>query len=180
MMSDRNAAHGMRRLLTATLFCLTTTLSASANEPMLDAALRSARDILADATPQLAASTMGVDAAAYSAALIDKRAPNGRLQFVIQERGNGSCSKFAAYVGRVEGSNDTFLFLCPQFFSPGADRLRVTTLLHEVVHVVAGPDECRAMAYTAHLEMLAEKRFQPVDAYWRSNDCAASRYGLPR
>jgi len=173
----RGVAALLRHLLAVVLVCLGTAQVAA--EPALDNALRAAREVFNRAAPALSGTIMGVDTASYAAALLRQQTPDGALQFVIETNENGSCRKFAAYVGRVDGTADTFLFLCPQFFMPGADALRVTTILHELVHVVAGPDECRAMAYAAHLEMLANGRFQPVEAYWQRNGCASSRYRLP-
>lgn len=146
---------------------------------LLDRALQSARQSFERAASQLGASIMGVDTAAYGEAIRHRRVGSRAIHFVIQETANGSCARFAAYVGKVEGSDDAYLFLCPQFFSPGADALRETTILHELVHVIAGPDECRAMSYTAHLQMLAAGVFQPVALYWQAHDCSASRYSLP-
>ncbi|MGV8951562.1 MAG: hypothetical protein ACOH2M_10710, partial [Cypionkella sp.] len=91
----------------------------------------------------------------------------------------GLCAGFAAYVTPAIEQGAMVLTICPQFFLPGADALRETTVLHEMVHVVAGPDECRAMAYTAQIQMLATGRFQPVRDYWARNKCDASRYRLP-
>ena len=71
------------------------------------------------------------------------------------------------------------LVLCPQFFSDGADALRVLTVLHEMVHAVAGPDECQAMAFAARVEHAATGQFTPVDAYWQASGCEGSAYRLP-
>jgi hypothetical protein len=71
------------------------------------------------------------------------------------------------------------LTLCPQFSEEGSRELRRLTVLHEMVHVVAGPDECRAMAFAARIEHLATGSFTPVDRYWQANGCDRSGFGLP-
>ena len=76
--------------------------------------------------------------------------------------------------------NGRFVFVCPTFFSSGADSLRRLTILHELVHVVSDADECRAMAFAAAVEQAALGRFTAVDTYWQRNGCAGSRYALPR
>ncbi|GLQ10134.1 hypothetical protein GCM10007913_20660 [Devosia yakushimensis] len=128
---------------------------------------------------------MGVDNAAYADALKARRFHSARtgnvrdVIFVIEDSEKGSCAKFAAYVAGVSNSEAAHLFICPQFFTPGADLLRETTILHEMVHVVAGTDECQAMAYTAQIQMLATGSYVPVAKYWKENGCAGSRYRLP-
>ena len=71
------------------------------------------------------------------------------------------------------------LVVCPRFFTPGADELRELTILHEMVHVVAGTNECQAMAFAARVQHAATGRFTPVDGYWRASGCESSQYRLP-
>jgi hypothetical protein len=93
--------------------------------------------------------------------------------------GTGSCQRFAAYVRLPPEDGKVELVFCPQFVNEGTPALRRLTILHEMVHVVAGPDECRAMAFAAHIENLATGGFTPVDPYWRANNCADSGFNLP-
>ncbi|UXN73289.1 M35 family metallopeptidase [Devosia sp. A8/3-2] len=152
---------------------------------LLDRAIADAIGTFELALPQLGATMMGVDTSAYGDALKARRfhsARTGSAQdviFVIEDSAKGSCAKFAAYVAGVANSEAAHMFLCPQFFMPGADLLRETTILHEMVHVVTGTDECQAMAYTAQVQMLARGSYVPVAMYWKENGCAGSRYALP-
>ena len=101
------------------------------------------------------------------------------LAVEIRPEASGSCSRFAAFVVTPPKGGTIPLVLCPKFFTAGADALRELTILHEMVHVVAGTDECQAMAFAARIEMAAKGTFTPVDAYWRANSCEGSRYRLP-
>jgi hypothetical protein len=102
-----------------------------------------------------------------------------RLETEIRAEPTGSCGRFAAFV-RIPPENGTVrLVFCPQFFAEGTDGLRALTVLHEMVHVVAGPDECRAMAFAARVEQTAKGSFTPVDRYWRASGCDGSAYRLP-
>ncbi|HTM79170.1 MAG TPA: hypothetical protein VL133_16270 [Devosia sp.] len=153
---------------------------------MIDDAMRAAARSFARAKPGLDAISMGVSSAEYGAALSQRRFQSslwGRVlavEVAVKDSGRGLCAGFAAYVTPAIEQGAVALALCPQFFSPGADALRETTMLHEMVHVVAGPDECRAMAYTAQIQMLASGAFQPVGPYWVRHKCDASGYRLPR
>lgn len=157
---------------------------AMAQRDVLDRALADAAATAREASGRLAPTEFGVDTAAYLQALEQRlfTRPDGQavpVRFVIEESAAGSCEKFAAYVVPVANDPSKYVFICPQFFTPGADRLRETTLLHELVHVVAGRDECQAMAFTARLQFLASGSFQPVAQYWAASKCANSRYRLP-
>lgn len=152
---------------------------------MLDRALADAVATFERALPRLTASEFGVEVAAYRDALSLQRFQSAywgdevRLDIEMREGATGSCSSFAAFV-RIPPENGVVrLVLCPQFFTPGADSLRELTVLHELVHVVAGADECRAMAFAAKVQMAATGKFTPVDAYWRSSGCEGSRFSLP-
>ena len=137
------------------------------------------------ALPGLASSEMGVDVAAYRDALTLQQFSSShwgdaiRLETEIRAEATGSCGRFAAFV-RIPPENGTVrLVFCPQFFAEGADELRALTVLHEMVHVVAGPDECRAMAFAARVEQAARGRFTAVDRYWRASGCDESAFRLP-
>ncbi|HWU17464.1 MAG TPA: hypothetical protein VN155_07250 [Devosia sp.] len=175
----------MIRLLCA-LFLAMFALPAQAQQnALLDKAIAGATRTFERALPQMGVTTMGVDNSAYADALKSRRFHSARtgnardVIFVIEETSKGSCAKFAAYVAPVANSEAAHMFLCPQFFTQGADLLRETTILHEMVHVVTGTDECQAMAYTAHVQMLATGSYVPVAKYWKENGCAGSRYALP-
>lgn len=175
----------MIRLLCA-LFLVVLALPAQAQQnALLDKAIAAATRTFERARPQMGAITMGVDNAAYADALKARRFHSARtgnardVIYVIEESSKGSCAKFAAYVAPVANSEAAHLFICPQFFTPGADLLRETTILHEMVHVVAGTDECQAMAYTAQIQLLATGSYVPVAKYWKENGCSGSRYRLP-
>ncbi|KKB07996.1 hypothetical protein [Devosia chinhatensis] len=144
-----------------------------------------ALDAYARAAPQLGAQTMGVDTRAYADALQYGRFVSGHwggeiaLDIAEAQDKSGACARFAAYVRIPPENGRVRLVLCPQFSSTGADALRRLTMLHEMVHVVAGPDECRAMAFAALVEQLAYGAYTPVDRYWQANDCARSSFSLP-
>jgi hypothetical protein len=128
---------------------------------------------------------MGVDVAAYRDALTLQRFTSElwggtvTVDLVVRDTPDGSCGRFAAFARIPPENRIARLVLCPQFFSDGADMLRELTVLHEMVHVVAGPDECQAMAFAARIEQVAKGRFTPVDAYWQASGCAGSGYRLP-
>lgn len=152
---------------------------------MLDRALADAVATFERALPGLAASAFGVEVEAYRDALSLQRFHSAywgdevALDIESREGATGSCGQFAAFVRIPPEKGVVRLVLCPQFFTPGADALRELTVLHELVHVVAGADECRAMAFAARVQMAATGKFTPVDAYWRASGCVGSRYSLP-
>ena len=153
---------------------------------LLEAALARALDTFEQALPALAPEEMGVDVGQYREALTWNRFASTywggavRLDIATQPEAGGSCSRFAAFVEIPPRDGAVRLVLCPQFFTPGADALRELTVLHEMVHVVAGPDECRAMAFAARVQMAATGTFTPVDLYWRASSCAGSEFRLPK
>lgn len=173
------------RLLAALVVALFALPVQAQQADLLDQAIADATRTFEHALPQLGATMMGVDTKAYGDALKARRFHSARtgsardVIFVIEDSEKGSCAKFAAYVAGVANSDAAHMFLCPQFFTPGADLLRETTILHEMVHVVTGTDECQAMAYTAQIQMLARGSFVPVARYWKDNGCVGSRYKLP-
>ena len=152
---------------------------------MIDRAFDTAIATFEAALPHLGATEMGVDTAAYRDALTLQRFGSAHwggtveVDLAIRETQTGSCARYAAFVRIPPENGMVRLVLCPQFFSPGADALRALTLLHEMVHVVAGSDECRAMAFAARVEQAATGRFTPVAAYWQASRCAASAFSLP-
>lgn len=152
----------------------------------LDQALRAATATFARAKPQLGAVTAGVETQAYGDALAGRRfhsqfwGADLAVSFVMAGAEQKRCDRFAAFAIPAVERGVVEIFLCPQFFSDGTDALRQTTILHEMVHAVAGPDECRAMAYTAQLQVLAAGAFQRVAAYWDRNDCDGSPFRLPQ
>ena len=168
--------------LALALFCLPVAAQDSA---VLERALADALATLERALPKLATEEFGVDVAAYRDALGLQQFGSAywggaiQLETEIRPKATGSCGRFAAFVRMPPENGAVRLVLCPQFFSPGADALRELTVLHEMVHVVAGPDECQAMALAARIEVAATGAFTPVDAYWRASGCVASRYSLP-
>ncbi|WP_224704583.1 hypothetical protein [Devosia aquimaris] len=173
-----------RFVVTLALACLVAPAQAS-DQALLDRALDSARAQFARALPQLGATAHGVDVAAYRKALLLQTFTGGAWDgpvtpsLTIRTEATGSCAKFAAFVRMPPEDGVVPLVLCPQFFAPGADALRALTILHEMVHVVAGRDECQAMAFAAHVEVLASGRFTPVDAYWAASRCQQSPFSLP-
>ena len=173
------------RWLTVILaLCLVTAVQAD-DSALLEQALDRAVTTFEKALPQLSATEFGVDVAAYRDALtlqqFQSRHWGGTVsvELVARDGATGSCGRFAAFV-RVPPENGVVpLVLCPQFFTAGADGLRELTILHEMVHVVAGTNECQAMAFAANVEMAAKGRFTPVDGYWKASGCQASGYTLP-
>jgi hypothetical protein len=159
--------------------------AAAQNSELLERALASAVDSFERALPNLAAKVFGVDVAGYRDALSLQRFSSMRwggtvsVSVQIQESETGQCARFAAFTRVPPQGGVVPLVLCPRFFSPGADGLRTLTILHEMVHVVAGTDECQAMAFAAHVEQASTGRWTPVDAYWQASGCARSAYRLP-
>lgn len=171
----------MRHLL-ALLAALTLAIAPARADDLTDA-LNRAIALFDAAAPKLGQSRFGVDTARYRAALVMGRFARGGgdISLYYEEKSDpaGHCGRFAAYTMLPAREGVIRLVVCPRFFSPGADDLRTLTVLHELVHAVTDANECRAMAYAAHIQKLATGRFTPVDAYWQANDCAGSGYKLP-
>lgn len=150
-----------------------------------DRAFAAAADAFETALPSLERELYGVDLAAYRDGLTLRRFSSAhwggtvRLAVTSPSSANGDCGRFAAYVTIPPQEGVVRLALCPQFYQEGTDGLRRLTVLHEMVHVVAGPDECRAMAFAARIEQVATGRHTPVDRYWQANGCAGSGFSLP-
>jgi hypothetical protein len=174
-----------RGLLAAIILALLAVPAAAQQSAMLDRAFDNAIATLERALPRLSAVESGVDVAAYSDALTLQRFSSAKwggkvtVDLDIRDTAERSCARFAAFVRLPPENGVVRLTLCPQFFSPGADALRELTLLHEMVHVVAGTGECQAMAFAARVQMAAKGRFTPVDAYWQASGCDSSDYRLP-
>ena len=173
------------RLLFAFLFASIPCLAWSQDQSVIDTALTRAVNTFEAALPSLQPTQIGVDVGAYRDALTLGQFASAlwgetiRVEVSARAEATGACSRFAAFV-RTPPENGTIgLVLCPQFFAEGADALRELTLLHEMVHVVAGPDECRAMAFAAHVQVAATGTFTPVDRYWSANGCEGSQFSLP-
>ena len=158
---------------------------ASARADVVDTAFSRAVDQFETALPQLPAELFGVDVSAYRDALTLRQFSSsywgGTISLRVENgsKDNASCARFAAFVRLPPSNGQVSLILCPQFRTEGADALRRITVLHELVHVVAGPDECRAMAFAAQIEQLAGGRVTNVDRYWQANDCDSSGFSLP-
>ncbi|ODT48235.1 hypothetical protein [Devosia sp. 63-57] len=172
----------IRLLLVALSLCLSSAvLAQSATERAFDAAIAQTEAAL----PQLGAEAFGVDVKAYRDALSLRRFTSRHwggeitVAVVSESKESGSCARYAAYVRLPPERGAVRLVLCPQFSTPGADDLRRLTILHEMVHVVAGSNECQAMAFAALIEQLATGSFTPVTRYWEANGCAGSGYALP-
>jgi hypothetical protein len=136
------------------------------------------------ALPALPAELYGVDITAYRDALtlrsFQSRFWGGTVALRVRDGSSDpACDRFAAFVRYPPDDGTIALVLCPQFDTDGADTLRTLTILHEMVHVVAGPDECRAMAFAAQVEHIATGAVTPVDGYWQANGCDGSGFKLP-
>jgi hypothetical protein len=157
---------------------------APARADVVDDAFLSAFETFEAAHRGLGAALFDVDTAAYRDALSLQTYSSPfwgealRLD-IVRGAAEGACAQFAAYVSLPPQAGAVPLVVCPQFVNSGTPALRTLTVLHEVVHAVAGPDECRAMAFAAHVEQRATGRFTPVDRYWQANNCDASRFSLP-
>lgn len=176
----------MKLVLATVLLCLLGAPAQAQNQQhQINAAFAAAIDSFEQARPSLGRETMGVDVAAYRDALTLQRFESRfwgvavGVDLANLPASDSACRRFAAFVRIPPDAGRVRLGVCPQFFTPGADDLRVLTILHEMVHVVAGPDECRAMAFAARIEQLATGTFTPVDRYWRANGCLGSAYQLP-
>lgn len=173
----------MRFCLLLLVFLLSAQSPARAD--MVDAAFDRAISQFEAARQKLPAELFGVDVAAYRAALTFRKFTSSHWAGTITMRvengseTNNSCSRYAAFVRLPPSEGEVSLVLCPQFSTDGADALRTLTILHELVHVVAGPNECRAMAFAAHVEQAATGRFTDVSSYWRANGCEGSGFSLP-
>jgi hypothetical protein len=183
---------GLFQRKTAMRICLVMLLTAllagpavAQDQAVLDRALDAAVALFETARPHLATTDSGVDVGAYRDALTLQQFQSAHwggivtVELAIRATEAGSCGRFAAFARIPPEDGTVRLVLCPQFFSDGADDLRRLTVLHEMVHVVAGADECRAMAFAARVEQAANGRFTPVDAYWRASGCENSAYSLP-
>lgn len=171
--------------LVAILTALLAGPAVAQDQATLNRALDAAIAMFETARPALGATELGVDVAAYRDALTLQRFDSDHwggpvtVELVIRATASGSCGQFAAFA-RIPPKNGTVsLVLCPEFFTDGADDLRRLTILHEMVHVVAGADECRAMAFAARIEQAATGAFTPVDAYWQASGCEGSGFLLP-
>ena len=160
-------------------------LPSAARADAISTALNDAIAAFTAARPELPAELAGVDVAAYGDALATGRFTSthwgGEVALDLYENADagGACARFAAYVRLPPQDGTVRLTLCPQFSAEGTRELRRLTVLHEMVHVVAGPDECRAMAFAARIEQAATGGFTPVDRYWQANGCVGSRFILP-
>lgn len=152
----------------------------------LEHALDGAMAAFEMARPHLGDTLLGVDTQAYGAALslLPLTSPywDTTLQPHLVQRptATGTCRRYIAYTRRPDPGGTIALVLCPLFFAQPSDHLRVLTLLHEMVHVVAGPDECRAMAYAARIEWLAYGKFTANRVYWSASGCQNSPFDMPR
>jgi hypothetical protein len=176
----------MRALAAAVSMALLWQSPAQAQQDdLVEIALRAAARTLERALPQLDAVTLGVPTDQYYDALVQRRFSSSLWNAVLDVRvvenasEQGLCAGFAAYVTPAIEQGEVTLVICPRFYAPGADALRETTMLHEMVHVVAGTNECQAMAFTARVQQLATGSFQPVSGYWARNKCDDSGYRLP-
>lgn len=173
----------MRFCLVLLIFVLSALSPARADAT--DAAFDRAIAQFETARRDLPAELFGVDVSAYRAALTFREFNSGywggtiRLRIENGIEASGSCARFAAFVRLPPSEGQISLVLCPQFWTDGADALRTLTILHELVHVVAGPNECRAMAFAAHVEQAATGTFTDVSSYWRANSCEDSGFSLP-
>lgn len=158
---------------------------APARADAISTAFNDAMAAFTAASPQLSVQLAGVDVVAYGQALSSGRFASGHwgeeivLDLHESADNGGSCARYAAYVHLPPRDGAVRLTLCPQFSEEGTRELRRLTVLHEMVHVVAGPDECRAMAFAARIEQLATGSFTPVDRYWQANGCDSSGFSLP-
>lgn len=170
-----------RSILALFLLCLAV---APASGDAVETALNDAIAAFEQASPHLGAETFGVELAAYRDALTLGRFTSrywGQALVLALDRGSnaGGCARFAAYVSLPPRNGQVSLSICPQFSSEGTRQLRRLTILHEMVHVVAGPDECRAMAFAAEVEHAATGAHTPVGRYWQANNCDRSGFTLP-
>ncbi len=175
----------MRLPVLLVLFASVFATAAPARADPVTTAFNDAIAAFAAARTQLPNEIAGVDVAAYEAALSGGRFVSrhwgGTIVLELHESADagGNCGRFAAFVSLPPKDGSVRLTLCPQFSADGTPALRRLTILHEMVHVVAGPDECRAMAFAARIEQLASGQVTPVDRYWQANGCDTSGFSLP-
>jgi hypothetical protein len=182
-MNKKRPEWAMKAALIAGL--LLTAPAQAQDNAVLERALTRATATFEAALPYLDASEFGVDVAAYRDALTlgqfasDHWGGTVSVTTAIRQGATGSCTRYAAFVRIPPENGSVSLVFCPQFFTDGADDLRELTVLHEMVHVVAGSDECQAMAFAARVQQAANGRFTPVDAYWAASGCEGSSYRFP-
>lgn len=167
------------------LLVLLLTAPAAFAQSAVDRAFESAISLFEKAYPRLGGDVFGVDSTAYRDALSLRQFASAHwggsvaLSVSLPTSTDGACGRYAAYVNIPPENGTVSLVLCPQFRNDGSDSLRRLTILHEMVHVVAGPDECRAMAFAARVEHLATGSYTPVDRYWQANGCDGGAFSLP-
>ena len=126
-------------------------------DPAIVAAFQRAIAAFDRAEPALGAEAFGVNVKTYREALSRRQFSSDfwggavQLDVVRRDTPDGSCSRYAAFVRSPPENGVLGLIICPEFLTPGTEALRALTILHEMVHVVAGPDECRAMAFAARV-----------------------------
>ena len=152
----------------------------------VDTAFSDAIALFERAAPALGTMPFGVDLVAFRDALSLGRFNSTHwggtmlLDLRVETKVEGGCRDYAAFVRLPPRQGRVTLVICPEFSTPGTPELRRLTIIHEMVHVVAGADECRAMAFAAAVETAALGRFTPVDRYWQTKGCAGSGFGLPQ
>lgn len=127
-----------------------------------------------------------IDPELYSAALNERSfyAPHWGLKvnvdYIIETERAGTCNGSYAYVSHtdtVPGEMSATVHICPYFFE--ADPyVKLETVLHELVHVVTGVGECRAMAYTFALTQFGTGFASLDEAYWARHNCETSEYNI--
>lgn len=165
-----------------------TILLVSAPQSRADAINNAFNDAIAlfeRAAPRLSSVHQGVDIGAFRDALTLGQFSSGywgrdiTLSITEQTSANGSCANYAAFVRIPPQEGHIEMTFCPEFSTHGTPTLRRLTVLHEMVHVVAGADECGAMAFASAVEYAATGSFTGVERYWRANQCDRSGFALP-
>ena len=175
----------MRLLATLAIVLASLGFSNSVRADPIDIAFSDAIALFERAAPALGAAPHGVELAAFRDALSLGRFNSTHwggtvlLDLRVETKVAGGCRDYAAFVRLPPREGRISLVICPEFATAGTPELRRLTILHEMVHVVAGADECRAMAFAAAVENAALGRFTPVDRYWQAKGCAGSGFGLP-
>lgn len=175
---------GAMRALLLVLTLLSIIVS-PARADVLDDALADAYVMVERAGSRLDGARFGIELNAYRDALSLHRFRSShwggemKLDIAVRATAEGDCARYAAYVLMPPENGTVTLVICPQFTDTGTRELRALTILHELVHVVAGPDECRAMSFAAEVEKLATGRHTNVERYWRANGCQNSGFRLP-
>lgn len=104
-----------------------------------------------------------------------------KVKYVIGTNDTPLCDTSKAYVEHEELNSRELvstLVVCPGFFTYPHMQYQAETILHELVHVVTGPDECRAFAYAYTIIYFALSEATLNERLWSHYNCDSSTYNI--